>query len=326
MTFIIAVSSAWLYQWRSTRKWSNQRLRVLIYAMLCGAILVLVFQLYLPSVSEDARYLKTVYERVSFRIHLKDYLLFLSLPVLYLVAALFFKRKPSGSDNRETLWILAGTTLFCVIMTSSYLFTNRIVQPAHWSRVYPYVFIIIIGTICAGRGRAVLPTRATMPFTLGLLAAALVDSTLGVRYIWEAFRSQRRPPLFLTPDQAHLVEQGKQIPPGRFLYLRGCANRQVVGDFEYAMMAMSPQKSFFGHVYFSPLLPSVRSSLFPCRHHFRTPASLLRQTDYLVLDRPLFDKLASFGGKILYKGEELVAIRSERKRRMRTPARQRNAK
>lgn len=95
-----------------------------------------------------------------------------------------------------------------------------------------------------------------------------------------------------------------------FLYLRDCSNKAFVGDFEYAVMALSPLKGFLGHTFFSPFLESVIPHLYPCRQRYRLPDRFLNLSDYIVFDRKLFDKLDFQDRNILYMGKEIVFVRN----------------
>jgi len=113
----------------------------------------------------------------------------------------------------------------------------------------------------------------------------------------------------LTTDQALVIEKAKNLPPGMFLYLRDSANKQSVGAFEYAVMALSPQKGFFGHTHFSPFFKSISHHLYPCRNGCQLPDGLLSRSRYIIFDRKLFDALGYEESNTIYKGKELVFVK-----------------
>ena len=310
MTFNVSVGSAWLYQWFKTRRIINPRFRLFVYAAASAIISVLLFQIYLPSMSKDAAYFKMSYENIPFYIDILEYALFLIIPISYCLGSLLFRKRAQGLGQPEKLWIFAGTSIFCIAMSISYLFTDKIVQPAHWSRVYPYVLIFAMGGLFVRNRNGIRVSRVSKLFKVCLLCIAVFDSALGVKYISGALLNEKKPPLFLTPDQMQVIEKAKDVPPGMFLYLRDCSNKELVGDFEYAMMALSPQRGFLGHAFFSPFLQSVSPHLFPCRQGYRLPHTWLNMSDYIVFDRKLFEKLTFQHCGILYMGKELVFVRN----------------
>lgn len=310
MTFNVSVGSAWLYQWFKTHKMINHRLRLFIYAVASAIISVLLYQIYLPSISKDAEYYKIAYENIPFYIDTLEYVLFLIIPVSYCIGSLVFRKKTQYLDQPEKLWIFLGTSIFCIAMSTSYLFTDKIIQPAHWSRVFPYIFILAAGGLFVKKRNGIKASKISKFVKVCLLCIAIFDSALGIKYVSKALLTEKRPPLFLTTDQVQVIEKAKNLTPGMFLYLRDSANKQSLGDFEYAMMALSPQKGFFGHTHFSPFFKSIGRYLYPCRQGYRLPHQWLNLSDYIVFDRNLFEKFIFQHWSILYMGKELVFVRN----------------
>ena len=309
MTFNVSVGSAWLYQWFKTHKIINPRFRVFVYAVASAIISMLLYQVYLPSMSKDAEYYKMAYENIPFYIDTLEYALFLIIPVSYCFGSLVFRKKSQSLDQPEKLWIFAGTSIFCIAMSTSHLFTDKIVQPAHWSRVFPYVLIFATGGLFVKKRNGIKASRVSKLVKICLLCIAIFDSALGVKYVSEALLTEKSPPLFLTTDQVIVIEKAKDLYPGMFLYLRDSANKESVGDFEYAMMALSPQKGFLGHTHFSPFFKSISRQLYPCRQGYRMPDGLLNQSKYIIFDRKLFDVLGYEESNTIYKGKELVFVK-----------------
>ena len=309
MIFNAALFFAWLHRWSVTRRILNDRADVLLYAFLSVALSTALFGFLLPAASKDALYFKVVYEKSRFYLDIRAYALFLICPASFLFGSLLFgARTLRSSEDSEKLWVFAGVSLFCILLTTSYLYTDRVVQPAHWSRAYPYVLFFGISSLMQGPKLSSPSTNAWRSLKLLLLTIALMDSALGLAYIRSSLFAERRPPLFLSQGQAQVILLARDLAPGRFLYLRDSSNNGVLGDIEYAMMALTPQKGFLGHAFFSPFLRSMSDVLYPGRHGFQLPHDLVQQSDYLLLDRSLFDLLPSELWETIYRGKELVLV------------------
>ena len=306
ITFNVSVIAAWLYQWVRSGIFTNSRSRLFIYSIASIAMTFFLFQVYLPSVSDDAKFFKTVYENEGFHIDVAQYGLFLVLPMVYCLVSLLFTKGSKRAKNGETLWIFLVTAAFCVVMNMSYLFTDIIIQPAHWSRVYPYVLLIAVGGLYSIKGTDNKPPRILELAKLFLFMIAIADSALGVKYMSEALFQEKRPPLFLTTDQKKIISKAKDLPRGMFLYLRDGKNEKQVGDFEYALMSMSPQKGFVGHRFFSPFLEILTPHMYPELTEYRITDSLINRSRYVIFDKKLFIKSGFRFRDILYEGNELV--------------------
>ena len=315
MIFNAALFSAWLHRWSVTRLILNDRAEVLLYALLSVGLSIGLFGFLLPAVSKDAFYFKDVYEKTRFHIDIKLYALFLICPVSF-----FFGSLLSGGgvcrnpEDSEKLWVFSGVTLFCVLLTTSYLYTDRVVQPAHWSRAYPYVLLFGISSLLQRPKMSSGAGKALRSLKLLLLSIALVDSALGLAYVKNSLFTEKRPPLFLTQEQAQVIRMACDQTPGRILYLRDSSNKGTLGDVEYAVMALTPQKGFLGHAFFSPFLRSLSDVLYPDRHHFHLPQALVQGGDYILLDRALFARLPSKPWETLYEGNELIFVKNARNR------------
>ena len=306
MIFDVAVISAWLYQLIRTGKVINARFTLLVYALVSIIILVLLFQIYLPSVSADAKYFKRAYEKENFHIDVAQYGMFLTIPLAYCLVSFLFTKTTERTKYGETLWVFLITATFCVVMNMSYLFTDITIQPAHWSRVYPYVLLIAVGGLYSIKGTDNKPPRILELAKLFLFMIAIADSALGVKYMSEALFQEKRPPLFLTTDQKKIISKAKDLPQGMFLYLRDGKNEKQVGDFEYALMSMSPQKGFVGHRFFSPFLEILTPHMYPELTEYRITDSLINRSRYVIFDKKLFIKSGFRFRDILYEGNELV--------------------
>jgi len=306
ITFNVSVASAWLYQWGRTGKIINSRLRLFVYGIASIAMSVLIFQIYLPLVSHDAKYLKMVYEKENFHIDIEHYGMFLIVPMAYCLVSLLFTKKSERTKDGEALWVFLVTAGFCVVMNMSYLVTDKIIQPAHWSRVYPYVLLIAVGGFYSIKGKGSKRLRISELVKICLLIIAISDSVLGVKYISEVLFQEKRPPLFLTQDQSQIIRKAKVLPQGMFLYLRDGSNKTTVGDFEYTMMSMSPQKGFLGHTFFSPFLEALKPHLYPGLTRSRPTDSLMNLSHYIVFDKKVFNESGFQYLDTLYEGNELV--------------------
>jgi|GEM_PF-7113375 len=315
MIFNAALFSAWLHRWSVTRRMVNDRAEILFYAILSLGLSAGLFGFLLPAVSEDALYFKDVYEAACFHIDIELYALFLICPASFIFGSLLFGPGISRSpEDSEKLWIFSGVALFCILLTTSYLYTDRIVQPAHWSRAYPYVLFFGISSLLQRPERSSRSGKAWRALKLLLLSIALADSALGLFYVRNSLFAEKRPPLFLTQDQAQVIKVARDQCPGRFLYLRDSSNRGTVGDVEYAVMALTPQKGFLGHAFFSPFLRSLSDALYPERHGLRLPQALVQKSDYLLLDRTLFARLPSKPWETLCEGKELIFVKNIKNR------------
>ena len=314
MIFDVSVISAWLYQLIRTGKVINARFKLLVYAIGSIIILVLLFQIYLPSVSGDAKYFKTVYESEAFHIDVAQYGMFLFIPLAYCLVSLLFTKTSERTKYGEPVWVFLFTAAFCVVMNMTYLFNDITIQPAHWSRVYPYVLLIAVGGLYSLKGVGSKPLRKLMLTKIFLFIIAASDSALGVKYMSEAFFHEKRPPLFLTSDQAQIISEANDLPQGMFLYLRDGQRENQVGDFEYAMMSMSPQKGFVGHRFFSPFLDILTPHMYPELTEYRLTNSLINKSHYVIFDKKLFNKSEFKSQDILYEGNELVLVKITRGR------------
>jgi hypothetical protein len=315
MIFNAALFSAWLHRWSVTRRMANDRAGILFYAILSSGLSAGLFGFLLPAVSKDALYFKDIYEAARFHIDIRLYALFLVCPACFLFGSLLFGPGISRSpEDSEKLWIFSGLALFCILLTTSYLYTDRIVQPAHWSRAYPYVLFFGISSLTQRPEMPSRPGKTWRSLKLVLLGLALTDSALGLACVKTSLFAEKRPPLFLTQEQAQVIRLACDQPPGRFLYLRDSSNTGTLGDVEYAVMALTPQKGFLGHAFFSPFLRSLSDALYPERHGHRLPQSLVTKTDYILLDRTLFARLPSKPWETLYEGKDLIFVKNTRNR------------
>jgi hypothetical protein len=314
ITFNVSAFCLWLHNAVKTRCMLNSEVRYAVYALLSTALIILVFVILLPSQSKDAAYMKMVYERAHFHIGLETYILFLLFPALWCLKALFVLRPAKQPENSEKIWIFLGTAIFCLLMSTSYLYTDRIVQPAHWSRVYPYIFLFGAAGLI-DRRKFQSPIRKWMLAGDALvLCLALTDSALGVGYIGKALLTDKRPPLFLTFDQAQIIKKARDLPSGRFLYLRDSSNASFFGDFEYALMSLTHQKAFAGHAFFSPFRETVLHHSYTQMSGYSLPKRLLEMSDYIVFDKNMHHKMASLSGETLYEGTNLALIRKASKK------------
>ena len=315
MIFNVALFSAWLHRWRVTRRLVNDRLKILFYAILSLGLSAGLFEFLLPAVSKDALYFKDIYKAARFHIEIKLYALFLIGPAAFFLGSLLFglglRRSP---ENSEKLWIFSGVALFCILLTTSYLYTDRIVQPAHWSRAYPYVLLFGISSLMQRPERSSKQGQAWQSLKLVLLSITLADSALGLASVRNSLFAEKRPPLFLTQEQGQVIRVACDQSPGRFLYLRDSSNRGTLGDVEYAVMALTPQKGLLGHAFFSPFLQSLSDAFYPEQHGLRLPQALVQESDYILLDRALFAKLPSKPWETLYEGKELMFVKNTRNR------------
>ena len=314
ITFNVTVFCAYIHSLLKTRRVVNSRIRYAVYAFVSTALIFILFGTLLPSLSRDAAYMKTIYEEAHFYIDLNTYALFLFFPALWCLRAISFARTIRPREDSEKMWIFLGTAFFCLFMSTSYLYTDRIVQPAHWSRVYPYFFLFgTAGLILKGFHSS---HRKWVLFGEGLsLFIALADSALGVGYVGKALLAEKRPPLFLTFDQAQIIKKGHELPSGRFLYLRDGSSHSFFGDFEYALMSLTHQKGFAGHAFFSPFREMISQNSYPCgRTGFRLPEKLVRQSDCIVCDKSMIHKMISPLGETVYEGETLVLIKNANKK------------
>jgi hypothetical protein len=315
MIFIAALFSAWLYRWSVTRRMANDRLGILFCAILSLGLSAGLFEFVLPAVSKDALYFREIYKAARFHIDIKLYALFLIAPAAFFLGSLLFSRGLSHRpENSEKLWIFSGVALFCILLTTSYIYTDRIVQPAHWSRAYPYVLLFGISSLIQRPERSSKQGKAWQSLKVILLGVVLADSALGLASVRNSLLAEKRPPLFLTQEQGHVIQVARNQAPGRFLYLRDSSNTGALGDVEYAVMALTPQKGFLGHAFFSPFLRSLSDALYPELHGLRFPKGLVQESDYLLLDRALFVRLPSKPWEILYEGKELMFVKNARTR------------
>ena len=315
MVFNAALFSAWFHRWSVTRRMANDRIGILLYALLSVALSAGLFGLLLPAVSKDALYFTDVYVEARFHIDIRLYALFLICPASFLALSRLFGVGISQSpEDSEKLWIFSGVTLFCILLTTSYLYTDRVVQPAHWSRAYPYVLIFGISSLMQRPERSSRPGKAWRAMKLVLLSIALADSALALAHVRDSLFAEKRPPLFLTGEQAEVIRIARDLTPGRFLYLRDSSNTGMLGDVEYAVMALTPQKGYLGHAFFSPFLRALSDALYPDRHRFRLPQALVLGSDYILLDRALFARLSSRPWETLYEGKDLIFVKNPRNR------------
>jgi hypothetical protein len=314
MTFNVSALCVWLHSAAKTRSLIHSQVRYAVYALLSTALIVLVFVIFLPSQSKDAAYMKTVYEKAHFHIGLEIYTLFLVFPVLWCLRALFLFRPARQPENSEKMWIFLGTALFCLLMSTSYLYTDQIVQPAHWSRVYPYIFLFGTAGLIARQDFRGPRRRWILAGEALALCIALADSALGVGYIGKALLTEKRPPLFLTFDQAQIIKKAHELPGGRFLYLRDSSNPAFFGDFEYALMSLTHQKAFGGHAFFSPFRDTLFRHSYPQRSGRGLPDKLLEVSDYIMFDKSLILNMTPPPGETLYEGENLALVRKASKK------------
>jgi hypothetical protein len=315
MLFNAALLSAWLHRWFVTRHMVNDRLEMLFFAILSLGLSAGLFGILLPAVSRDALYFKDIYKAAYFHVDIKLYALFLIFPAAFFFGSLLFgSRIRRGPEDFEKFWIFSGIVIFCILMTTSYLYTDRVIQPAHWSRAYPYVLFFGLSSLTQRPERASTPSKAWPPLKLVLLGIALADAALGLTSVRNSLFAEKRPPLFLTQEQSQVIRMARDQSPGRFLYLRDSSNRGTLGDVEYAVMALTSQKGFLGHAFFSPFLRSLSDALYPERDRFNLYLGLVRESDYILLDRALLPRLPSMPWEVLYEGEELVFVKNPRNR------------
>ena len=170
-----------------------------------------------------------------------------------------------------------------------------------------YIFIMGLGGLIIGKkaGRKV-GRNPLLVFGVCMSCIAIFDSMLGMKYTGEILIGQKRPPLMMTKDQDEIVRISRKLRSGTFLYLKDHSNPDLVGDFEYAIMSLSPQKGYFGHPIFSPFIKDVAYNLY-IKHRIGLQAErLLQRSDYIIIDRKLSDKFDWQSMKMLYKGKELI--------------------
>jgi hypothetical protein len=310
ITFNTTVFIAWLCSLVKTRKVINSRFRIALYAAASVIAGSLLFQHLLPFISRDAAYFKSIYELAHFDIPISAYATSLILPVSYFLGRLIFsKSRIFFQGSSEMMCLCLGTSLFCILMSTSYLYTEKIVQPAHWSRVYPYVLIFAAAGLYGFQRRPnSLWNRCATVIKVCFLGVALLDNAIGILNLSNVLFHEKRPPLFLTLDQSTIIEKAKILPPAWFFYFRDRTNRSVFGDFEYAIMALSHQKGFFGHTFFSPFLGSYRSVSYLPNSGSPLTDYVLKKTDYIILDRPLAKTFMGTLRENLYEGETLLFI------------------
>jgi hypothetical protein len=277
------------------------------------ALSFLVYNVFLPYASKDAAFYKNAY-KVPFFIEPDIYFSFLGVALLCFIASLSLKAATKGGLKgvRWTIYgpqafSMLGVTLFCVIMNMSYLISNWIVQPAHWSRVYPYVFLIGLSAMIIRYEKN--ERNKIYSITLwGLLLIAIIDSTLGASHVSKFLVNDARPPALLSRDERDAITQLRNLSPGKVVYIRSCSSRKVAGDLEYAISALTTHKTPYGHFFFSPYYRQWAYLTRACGQNNNLVKEILQRMDYLIVDRSVIDDVGYAGGKKIWQGKDLVLL------------------
>lgn len=269
-----------------------------------------LYAILLPYYSRDAAFLNKIYLDANFVINPLSYLITLSFPIALIIIGLSTSYKKTIKQNRHEIFMFAVVALFCIAMNFSFIFTNKIPQPAHWSRAYPFMFLVIVASALLKQSN-IKSKQAITIFIYLFLVISLVDNVIAVRKIGESLLIEHRAPSILTQDQARIISLLKKEPSGRFLYLKDCDESLMSGDFDYAVSALTQQKPPYGHFFFSPHVVQFRKITSICDTKVTYPKKYTDGIDYLVIDSPIADysqKLAQ-KSEVLYRGKELTLLR-----------------
>lgn len=273
----------------------------------CSSYLYAVF---LPQHSLDAAFLNKIYLDANFVIQPLTYLIALSFPVALLLIGLATSYKSQYKFDRQKVFMFAAVALFCVMMSFSFIVTNKIPQPAHWSRAYPFMFLIIVASVFLRQSDKKWK-QAINIFLYFCLIIGLLDNVIAINKINESLLIEHRAPSILTQDQARIISLLKKESSGTFLYLKDCNESLMSGDFEYAISALTSQKPPYGHFFFSPHVIEFRKITSICDTKVNFPKEYTNGVNYLAIDSSISDysKRISQKKDVLYKGKELTLFK-----------------
>jgi len=222
--------------------------------LFASAFWVLLLTKVWPRFSNDAAFFLQIYNAVNEHFSLKAYLSIYVLAV-GLLLVIFISRRGRLTTTSPLAWSWLSFGLMIGIIPLLSLLGIPIVQPLHWIRVYPYIFIM------AGLHAFVLEkVRVTRFF--GFIS--LLDVFAGLFLAAMALLVVGSPPQQVTPSQAQLVEALKSSPPMASVIVRSCKQYGELGRLEYLLTAVTSLRFSVSHSYFSPDAGIVQEKMIKC--------------------------------------------------------------
>ncbi len=311
ITFGVAIA-AWIAYPIIFEKKKNLQLYIseIISIIMLTAGSSYLYAVFLPQHSLDAAFLNKIYLDANFVVQPLTYLIALSFPVALLIIGLATSYKTHHKYDRQKVFMFASVAIFCVAMSFSFIVTNKIPQPAHWSRAYPFMFLVIVASVFLSQADLKWK-QAINIFLYFCLAIGLLDNMIAVNKITESLLIEHRAPSILTQDQAHIIELLKKEPSGTFLYLKDCNESLMSGDFEYAISALTSQKPPYGHFFFSPHVIEFRKITSICDTKAQYPKEFTNGIDYLTIDSSIsgYSKKIKQKTEVLYSGKEITLFK-----------------
>ena len=264
-TFFAFVGSSFVFHLWRQKSLRNKKTRLFLLCGLFVTIGALVFQHMLPSISKDAAFFQSMYRTHSFTVPPHLYLFFLALPILFIALAIFLLTKEDLKSIvlNETFFVFILTSFFCLALGLVGHLGLEVVQPAHWTRAYPFVFLF------GAAGMMMQKIEPKFSVLIGrLLSVSLLisfsDQALAVYNVSEEQLYHQRSPATVTDDDVEILNILKAQPSSSLAYFRSCQNKQTIGDLEYFFLARTHHRAHFGHVYFSPYLHHLGDAFRIC--------------------------------------------------------------
>ncbi len=251
----IAMLTAFLLlNWRT--KGTSELRPTVIALTICGLLAAtysFYIDVYLPEVSLDARFMRQAYDNFDPYIAPWEYTLTLLPPLL--LTFIFVRR---GFNFK--MFVVQNTLLSACLIASaialliglSPVFGLDLVQPAHWTRVYPHLFLWILFFSVSD-----VPTSMTRWIAKVIILLCLADSAI---YLKQYFEIQRNSRIASLPKRVvQVLHRLNSEPQGLLLEIKPCQLRYPSRplDFEYLTTAFTHHNVLAGHLYFSPLHDEV---------------------------------------------------------------------
>ena len=304
ITFGIAVLAWCIVEYKNER---TLPIKQLISGITSIGLPIYLFDVLLPSISKDALFYRSVYSKIVFEINPIFFILSISLPILLCFFAFIWSKKTKNLYHRHDFFVFSALSVFCITLTLN-IFPYTIPQPAHWSRVYPFVFLcgifFIIQTKLSQKKKMIMRTMLIIFIIIGIL-----DNTVGLYRMQDFLLANQSAPMIFTHDQSQILKKLSNQKAGNVIYFRDCLRTGDFGAMEYSILSLTPQKAIFGHVYFSPEYNEWKKILFPCKTNYKLPAKLFTKFKYVIFDKSLQTRMKIPDGRILFSGNEQYLIR-----------------
>lgn len=308
VTFQVVLFFSFLFHTWREKSLFNARTRVFGVTSLVTAISLLVFQVILPSISKDAAFFRAAYQEHAFMVPPHLYVFFLGFPAGLLVISTLVLHAPPRKTilHDERFFIFLGVSIFCLLMGLAGHVGLSVVQPAHWTRAYPYVFLF--GALGISLNALESKYRSKMNRILWAVAVVvLADQAVALYNISEEQLYHARAPSVVHSDDEKILEVLAKRPAAKFIYFRACSNKNPIGDLEYFLMSRSSHTAPFGHVYFSPFLERYGEMTRLCHPAQEASLPLLaREFSYVIYDADIKAHFAFLTDPPMFSGHTRV--------------------